>query len=91
MDRGAKHFAFISRSGADKPEAAQLIKSIMGAGAIAQVFRGDVSNLSDVSHVITTVTSERRIKGVVHAAMVLQVSLQSISLLHLLTHHRMVC
>ncbi len=76
MDRGAKHFAFISRSAADKPEATQLIKSITEAGAIPQVFRGDASNISDVSSVIKAVTSERRIKGVVHAAMVLEVSLR---------------
>lgn len=75
MDRGAKHFAFISRSGADKPEAAQLIASITKAGAIPQVFRGDASNVNDVSSVIEKVTSTRRIKGLVHAAMVLEVSL----------------
>ncbi|EFQ99795.1 lovastatin nonaketide synthase [Nannizzia gypsea CBS 118893] len=72
ISRGAKHFAFISRSADDKPEAAQLIKSIKEAGAIPQVFRGDASKPSDVSRVISAVTSERRIKGVVHAAMVLQ-------------------
>jgi hypothetical protein len=73
MDRGAKHFAFISRSGADKPEAAQLIDSITKAGAIPQVFYGDASNVSDISRVIESVTKERQIKGVVHAAMVLEV------------------
>lgn len=74
MDRGAKHFVFISRSGADKPEAAQLIESISKAGAIPQVFYGDASNADDVSRVVETVTRERKIKGVVHAAMVLEVS-----------------
>lgn len=73
MDHGAKHFAFISRSAADKPEAAQLIETITKDGAVPQVFRGDVSNVSDVSRVIKIVTSERSIKGVVHAAMVLEV------------------
>lgn len=74
MSRGAKHFAFISRSGADKPEAAQLIKSINSAGAITEVYRGDASNQSDVSRALASITSSgRRIRGVVHAAMVLQV------------------
>lgn len=74
MSRGAKHFAFISRSGADKAEAAQLIKSINAAGAVTEVFRGDASNQSDVSHALGSITSSgRRIRGVVHAAMVLQV------------------
>lgn len=74
MERGAKHFAFISRSGADKPEAAQLIESIEKAGAITQVFRGDASKIEHVSSVIEKVSVERRINGVVHAAMVLEVS-----------------
>ena len=77
MDRGARHFAFISRSGADKSEASQLIESITKAGAVPQVFRGDASNLGDVSRVVGAVTAERRIRGVVHAAMVLQVSSSS--------------
>ncbi|KAJ5084495.1 hypothetical protein NUU61_009074 [Penicillium alfredii] len=75
VERGARHFAFISRSGADKPEAAQLISSLREVGAHPQVFRGDVSNVSDVNSVIQSVTSGlngRRIRGVVHAAMVLQ-------------------
>lgn len=74
MDRGAKHFTFISRSGAEKPEAAQLIETITKAGAVAQVFHGDASSVSDVSRVIETVTAERRIRGLVHAAMVLEVN-----------------
>ena len=74
MDRGAKHFVFLSRSGADKPEAAQLIDSIKKAGAIPQVFHGDASNADDVFRVVESVTRERKIKGVVNAAMVLEVS-----------------
>ncbi|CAI7646256.1 unnamed protein product [Penicillium discolor] len=75
MERGARHFAFISRSGDDKPEAAQLTSSLREAGAKPQIFRGDVSNVSDVKNVIEAVTSGpdgKRIRGVVHAAMVLQ-------------------
>ncbi|KAI5460574.1 lovastatin nonaketide synthase [Mariannaea sp. PMI_226] len=73
MKRGAKHFAFVSRSGADKPEAAQLIRAINDTGAITQVFRGDASNVQDVSGVIDHITSSgKRIRGVVHAAMVLE-------------------
>ena len=78
MDRGAKHFAFISRSGADKPEAAQLIAKITKAGAVPQVFHGDVSNVSDVTRVIEEITSKRPIKGLVHAAMILEASPSSL-------------
>ena len=73
MNRGAKHVVFISRSGADKPEAAQLIESITKAGAIPQVFYGDTSNADEVFRAIETVTKKRKIKGVVHAAIVLEV------------------
>ena len=74
MEKGAKHFAFISRSGADKPEAAQLIKSITKAGASSQVFRADASNEQDVISVVSEISAMRPIHGVVHAAMVLEVS-----------------
>ncbi|KAI0456725.1 lovastatin nonaketide synthase [Xylaria acuta] len=72
QDRGAKHFAFLSRSGADKPEAAQLIQTIKDAGGMPQVYRGDASSLIDVAEVIRAITSKQRIRGVVHAPMVLQ-------------------
>ncbi|KAL4942551.1 hypothetical protein BDV06DRAFT_235394 [Aspergillus oleicola] len=72
MDRGARHFAFISRSGADKPEAAALVHSIQQAGAAADVYRADASKEHDVESVIRAVTAKRPIRGVVHAAMVLE-------------------
>ncbi|KAI1075939.1 lovastatin nonaketide synthase [Whalleya microplaca] len=73
MDHGAKHFAFISRSGEDKKEAARLIKDITAAGAVTRVFRGDAAKVSIVQGVVDTITKEegKKIKGVVHAAMVL--------------------
>ncbi|KAJ9239475.1 hypothetical protein DTO207G8_920 [Paecilomyces variotii] len=72
MDRGARHFVFISRSGADKPEAAMLVDSIRQAGAAVDVYRADVSKEQDVAGVIRTVTASWPIRGVVHAAMVLE-------------------
>ncbi|KAK7744551.1 Type I Iterative PKS [Cytospora paraplurivora] len=75
MDHGARRFAFLSRSGDDKPEAAKLVKDITDAGALPQVFRGDVANVADVKSVVQAITKERRIRGVVHAAMVLNDSM----------------
>ncbi|GIZ48088.1 hypothetical protein CKM354_001116100 [Cercospora kikuchii] len=72
MERGARDFVFLSRSGIDKPEAAALVDSIQKAGARTQIFRGDASVEKDVEHAIAEVTASRSIKGVVHAAMVLQ-------------------
>ncbi|KAF7562295.1 hypothetical protein G7046_g1836 [Stylonectria norvegica] len=73
IERGAKHFAFVSRSGADKDEAAKLIKAIHQAGACTQVYRGDAANMRDVATVIDDITSSGKlVRGVVHAAMVLE-------------------
>ncbi|KAL8366737.1 hypothetical protein RB595_010546 [Gaeumannomyces hyphopodioides] len=72
MERGARDFVFLSRSGADKPEAAQLIKALQGAGANPSVYRGDAANKQDVERVVAEVSRSRPVKGVVHAAMVLQ-------------------
>ncbi|KAF7590331.1 hypothetical protein BBP40_002981 [Aspergillus hancockii] len=72
MDRGARDFVFLSRSGTSKPEAAALVESIQRSGAIAEVFRADASNEQDVARAVESVTARRPIRGVVHAAMVLQ-------------------
>ncbi|KAI0906505.1 hypothetical protein F4823DRAFT_607070 [Ustulina deusta] len=72
MERGAKHFTFISRSGTDKPEAARLVKDIQLSGASTQVVRADASNEEDVARIVTSLQAERPIRGVVHAAMVLK-------------------
>ncbi|KAK2596119.1 hypothetical protein QQS21_006466 [Conoideocrella luteorostrata] len=71
---GAKHFAFISRSGADRPAAAQLVEDIRAIGAVPRVFRGDATKVSDIKTAVDAITKgseARRIRGVVHAAMVL--------------------
>lgn len=48
--------------------------SIRQSGAVADVYRADVSKEHDVASVVGTVTASRPIRGVVHAAMVLEVS-----------------
>ncbi|OJD31005.1 lovastatin nonaketide synthase [Diplodia corticola] len=73
VQRGARHLAFLSRSGADKPEAAAVVASIEQAGATAHVFRADASSEEHVVRAVAELqASGRPIKGVVHAAMVLQ-------------------
>ena len=74
MEKGCTNFAFISRSGADKPEAAKVVESLKEEGASAQVFRADAGNEEEVAKVIAEVSATHPIRGVVHAAMVLQVS-----------------
>jgi len=79
MGRGAKNFAFISRSGTDKAEAAQLVESLKRSGASVEVLRADASNLTDVERVVSDLNAISPIRGVVHAAMVLQVTVSSLS------------
>jgi hypothetical protein len=71
--RGARKFIFLSRSGADKPEAAALVRELQESfkDISIQVFRGDVSVRGDVEKAISLATSP--IRGVVQAAMFLKV------------------
>ena len=77
LERGCRNFAFISRSGVDKPEAAKVVESIVKSGASAQVFRADATIESDVVKVVSAISALRPVRGVVHAAMVLQVSISN--------------
>ncbi|KAF6827014.1 KR domain-containing protein [Colletotrichum musicola] len=70
ISRGARNFVFLSRSGADKPEAAALAAELRGmVGVTIQIVRGDVTKRQDVAAAITE--ARQPIKGVVQAAMVL--------------------
>ncbi|KAL9597885.1 MAG: hypothetical protein Q9219_004838 [cf. Caloplaca sp. 3 TL-2023] len=69
MERGCRSFAFISRSGADKPEAAQVVDSLNDSGASVRVFRADACKERDVMAVVTEISATKQIRGVVHAAM----------------------
>ena len=73
MEHGCRSFAFISRSGTDKLEARQVVETLIKAGASVRVFRADVSNEIEVADVVAELNASRPIRGVVHAAMVLQV------------------
>lgn len=74
MERGARHFAFISRSGVDKPEAARVVAGIEKVeGASAKVYRADASDEEAVQRIVHSLQEELPIRGVVHAAMVLKV------------------
>ena len=70
MSRGARHFVFLGRSGADKPSAAQLVSRLEKAGATVGIARGDVSSAADVASAISTcLATGRRVGGVIQAAM----------------------
>ncbi|KAI2971081.1 hypothetical protein CBS147324_5193 [Aspergillus niger] len=71
-EQGCRHFVFVSRSGATRPKAAQTVELAKKAGASVHVFRADAGNESDMRAIVARVMKERPIRGVVHAAMVLQ-------------------
>ena len=67
----------MSRSGADNPQAAYLVSSLVESGANVQVFRADASDVAEVARVVTEISATQHIAGVVHAAMVLKVGFTS--------------
>ncbi|KXH50581.1 hypothetical protein CSAL01_11461 [Colletotrichum salicis] len=72
MKRGARNFAFLSRSGTDSEQATILVKDLKTRGAKVQVFRGDATVKKDVEKAVASIPDDRPIRGVVNAAMVLR-------------------
>jgi len=79
MKRGARRFAFLSRSGADATSAAILVRAIEAAGVDVSVIRGDVTRAVDVERAVQSIPSEYPVAGVVHAAMVLRVCISCVN------------
>lgn len=78
LQRGARNFVFIGRSGAGKPSAKLLVDYLKSNGADVIVTRGDVSNLGDVQAAVQACLSTGKpIGGVIQAAMGLQEALFS--------------
>ena len=75
IDHGARHLAFMARSGVDRPAAANLVSSIQSRGIEVTILRGDVTNKDDVESAVHIITKHRQLLGVVNAAMVLNVGL----------------
>lgn len=77
--RGARHFVFLSRSGAENPEAAALLKELklyyqkLDIDTTFQVVRGDVSIRVDVDKAVAA--ARMPIKGVIHAGAIFQASI----------------
>lgn len=73
MKKGARNFAFLSRSGADSQQASLLVEQLRAAGATVQVFRGDAGVKTDLEAALGDIPVERPVRGVINAAMVLKV------------------
>ena len=86
-DRGARHLFFLSRSGASSEEALAVIHDLNKRGVETQVCRGDVSIQEDVQALVDKASRKYQIKGVVHAAMVLEVSVEIFQWYAILQYH----
>ncbi|KAI0204850.1 reducing type I polyketide synthase 10 [Astrocystis sublimbata] len=75
VQRGARKFVFLGRSGTAKPAAKALVDDIRASGAQCTVVTGDICNEKDV--IATVAAAEGDIGGVVQAAMGLNESLFS--------------
>ncbi|PCD32678.1 hypothetical protein AU210_008924 [Fusarium oxysporum f. sp. radicis-cucumerinum] len=72
MKRGARNFAFLSRSGTDSGQAALCVQDLEARGARVQVFRGDAAIKEDVERAVASIPSDAPLRGIVNAAMVLR-------------------
>ncbi|TVY61224.1 Reducing polyketide synthase DEP5 [Fusarium oxysporum f. sp. cubense] len=72
MKRGARNFAFLSRSGTDSGQAALCVQDLEARGARVQVFRGDAAIKEDVERAVASIPSDAALRGIVNAAMVLR-------------------
>ncbi|OQE84225.1 hypothetical protein PENNAL_c0027G02236 [Penicillium nalgiovense] len=74
IEHGAKNLVFLGRSSESKAEIASFCKRARGNGVNIVTIQGDVSKMEDVERAVAQAISMGPLKGVVHAAMVLQVS-----------------
>ncbi|KAF5647464.1 polyketide synthase [Fusarium sp. NRRL 52700] len=72
MKRGARNFAFLSRSGTDSEQAALCVQDLEARGARVQVIRGDVAIKADVEGAVASIPKDTPLRGIVNAAMVLR-------------------
>lgn len=73
-EAGARRLAFLSRSGASTAEQQRLLGSLQARGCIAEAFKCDISDATQVEQFIEACKQkEWRVKGLVQCAMVLRV------------------
>jgi KR domain len=73
IERGARHLTFMSRSGTDNPLAAALVASTRALSVATQVLRADITSKEQVMTAMRQVDARYPIRGVVNAAVALQV------------------
>lgn len=76
VEKGARHLAFLSRSGTNRPEAVSIVEELVAAGADPEVIQCNVADRKALASAVEELTAKRKVKGVIHAAMVEGVSSQ---------------
>lgn len=79
VEKGARHLAFLSRSGTNKPEAVSIMEELVAAGADPEVIQCNVADQKALASAVEKLTATRKVKGVIHAAMVEGVSFQRLT------------
>ena len=75
VSRGARHLAFVSRSGASNDESKEFLKSLGEDGIQATALACDISDVEQLKAATLQISKEMpKIKGVIQCAMVLRVS-----------------
>lgn len=82
IERGARRFAFMSRSGLGNEQTAACIHGLEARGIVCQIIKGDACNKSDIDVAIRSIPSESPVKGVVHAAIILRASFVHVPITH---------
>ncbi|KAL4917332.1 hypothetical protein BDW62DRAFT_201954, partial [Aspergillus aurantiobrunneus] len=72
IERGARKLVFLGRSSETKREIASFCKRARSNGVNVVTIQGDASKMEDVERAVAQAVSMGPLKGVVHAAMVLQ-------------------
>ena len=73
VEHGAKHLTFLSRSGINSPEADLMVDELQKQGVEVDIIRCDITVKEQVVAAVEKASSKRTIRGVLHAAMVLEV------------------
>jgi acyl transferase domain-containing protein/NADPH:quinone reductase-like Zn-dependent oxidoreductase/acyl carrier protein len=71
VDRGARHVTLVGRSGNLSDASGERIESLRRKGAAVEIATADVADAPALHRLFRTLSSRRPIKGIVHAAMVL--------------------
>jgi acyl carrier protein len=74
--RGARHIAVLARSGVNTQEKLGFIEQAAQDGVEIQMSKCDIGVKEQLSQVFCQLSAERPVKGVIHAAMVLAVSME---------------